>query len=90
MQPRKKKWKRIVVLIIFLIFAIILFKKAYRTFNFREKNDTISKLINVAQEIKVSSNTQGTTYYVSSDGKSYSGTDINNPMSLSTAIRKNV
>ena len=90
MQPRKKKWRKFIILILLLILPVFSFNKKYNSFQFSEKNNTVDKLINVAQEIKTSSNTKGTTYYVSSDGKSYSGTDINNPMSLNIAIRKRI
>lgn len=89
MQPRKRKWKKLIIILL-LILPINSFNKKYNSFQFSEKNNKVDKLINVAQEIKTSSNTKGTTYYVSSDGKSYSGTDINNPMSLNIAIRKRI
>lgn len=89
MQPRKKKWKKIIAILL-LILLIISFNQKNNNFQFSEKSNTVDKLINVAQEIKTSNNTKGTTYYVSCDGKSYSGTDINNPMSLNIAIRKKI
>ena len=90
MLPRKKKWKKLILIILIITFVIYSLNKIFRGLNFSKRNNKVNELINVAQEIRISNNNKGTTYYVSSDGKSYSGTDINNPMSLSTAIRKNI
>lgn len=84
MLPRKKK--KIIKLIIasFIVLSIaVIILNVYVT-NINEENITKAKLFdsNISQEIS------GITYYISSDGTSNNGTEINEPMSLQTAKTK--
>ena len=88
MQPRKKRWRKLIVAIILVIITMLYFNKIYQNFKITESNDGIYKLINNAQKLQKNSNNEGTIYYIASNGTSDEGTDINNPMSLETANKK--
>ena len=78
---RPKKRKRIIIL---LLFIIILLTTAFNVLYIGVKHIDIGKKVstNSKQEI------EGKTYYISSDGNSNEGTDINAPMSLNIAKTK--
>ena len=84
MLPKKKIYIRFIGLILIVCICLTLVIRIYT------KNQAINRLVDLeknAQNIKIN-NGIGTTYYVSSNGTSNSGTDINNPMSLETANSK--
>ena len=86
MQPRRKIKKWIIVFSMFLL--IFLSCTLYTNIEVFINRESIEQLINYAEIAKYESQSGGVTYYVSSDGTSDDGTDINNPMSLETANDK--
>ena len=88
MPPKKIKKIKLLFIIIIVISLIIKIYCAFLTKSY--SNNVFQKMQKQGELISNEQLKKGTTYYISSDGKSYSGTDINKPMSLSTAIRKNI
>ena len=93
---RKAKFRRfiLVVNVCLAILVIIIFVKNFQ--DNKKKIEYEQKIANLQQSnIKLTQNIQTEnreikTYYVSADGISSDGTDINNPMSLSGQIRKHI
>ncbi len=82
----KRKWLKI--LIIFLILFILLYAIGMKDEGIIIKNKDIKELIRETECIKAQNTSTGITYYVSQDGTSIDGTDINNPMSFEIANGK--
>lgn len=85
MLPKKKKIIRILVIgfIVLVVCNVVL----YNNFKVYYMNSIRVNVKNQASIFQRGESNKGTTYYVSSDGKSMSGTDINDPMPLSIANR---
>ena len=87
MLPRKRKAiKAIIIILIFFILPIVL--KVVPKKIESEEEEQLKKIIHQAEIIARNENYAGTTYYISSNGKSKDGTDINDPMSLDVANTK--
>ena len=86
MQPRRKIKKWIIVFSMFLL--IFLSCTLYTNIEVFINRESIEQLINYAEIAKYESQSGGVTYYVSSNGTSKDGTNINSPMSLETANSK--
>ena len=87
---RKIKMKKIIskklVSIMILLIAVFFVIKNVDNGDIQEKKITQMKQID--EKLSYANSTEVKTYYVSADGTSTDGTDINNPMSLSEAKKK--
>lgn len=83
MLPKKKA--RLLKLCIIIIFIIAIMNGII---NFKNNNKGVSKLLKKSSEILWNENYSGNTYYISSNGSSSNGMDINDPMSLEIANQK--
>ena len=86
MLPRKR-FKKIFVLLL-IIFFIILFLFGTIVLHNREKMNFYYVLTEKVRKMSSKTIQEGKTYYISSEGTSEDGTDMNNPMSLETANKK--
>lgn len=87
MLPRKRKIiKAIIIILIFFIIPIVF--KVVPKKNESEKEGQLKKIMHQAEIFARNENYTGTTYYISSNGNSKDGTDINDPMSLDIANTK--
>ena len=81
MLPKKRNYINIFILIVSIIIILLII-------NLIRFNKKTTKLIRAAQYLSNNQNNKGITYYVSEDGTSEDGTDINNPMSMEIANQK--
>lgn len=88
MRPKRKWHKLLIIFFILLLIVFSFYNFFYGEDELLTNNEEISKLIKKAEYMQDNSVTSGITYYVSQDGTSMNGTDINNPMSFDTANTK--
>ncbi len=89
MLPTKKNKKLFITfLIIIIIFTFINLNKVKEKYKLSIAQRNMQLIEKKAEEIKNGTEKKGTTYYVSADGTSTEGIDINNPMSLEIAKSK--
>lgn len=88
MIPKRKWHKLLIIFFIFLLITIFIYKIFSNWDITQSNNKEISNLIKTAEYMQENKVISGITYYVSQDGTSTSGTDINNPMSFETANNK--
>ena len=86
LQPKRKLIKLISISI--LIFLILYSKMNGIKKNEGVETEQLQKIMRQGELISKSENTKGTTYYISNNGTSSIGTDINDPMSLDMANTK--
>ena len=90
MLPKKRRQKLIIFFILLSLIILLVInyifdeKKLVEVSNMSKTNFLIEK----AEYMENNTISGGTTYYISSEGTSNTGTDINNPMSLETANNK--
>ena len=88
MLPKKKlKFRLLIILFLFSIFIIYILANNVK----QEKTiaeEKITEIITKAEYMQNNEILGGKVYYISSDGTSSVGTDINNPMSLQEANKK--
>ena len=90
MIPKKRvKAKLLIIISILLLICIIKvsFFKHYE-FNIKSEKINLREIIRQAEIIETTENYTGKTYYISNDGTSNDGTNINEPMSLEIANTK--
>lgn len=83
MLPKKRRY--VLKTLILIIISIIIF---YILKNVQLRTEHTRQLERTSREIIIENNYQGTTYYISSNGNSSSGTEEAEPMSLETAKTK--
>lgn len=86
---RKKKIKqKLIVFALLCLFIMFIYNNISKTISDIGIEKSLNNLIEKVDYMKQSEYNEGTTYYIASNGTSYTGTDINDPMSLSIAFNK--
>ena len=90
MKTKKNYFVSCKILLILLLLVILVFFICFYYVNLKkaEKNQNIVTMNNVRQKFLLARETTNNTYYVSQNGTSTEGTDINNPMSFAVAKTK--
>ena len=90
MKTKKNYFVSCKILLILLLLVILVFFICFYYVNLKkaEKNQNIVAMNNVRQKFLLARETTNNTYYVSQNGTSTEGTDINNPMSFAVAKTK--
>lgn len=89
MKPKKRIKRKIIIFFVICLVIFVLFNTNITSqITTAIKERRLTNLIEKIDYMKSSDYRGGTTYYISSDGTSYTGTDINDPMSLENAFNK--